>query len=184
LSLRVSGSGQTGRVSTDDKRPADDDPKDEPTHDVDPGGAETAKEPPVAPAPRREGVNPHEGFRVPLDVQRSIDRAFESVRYSRPALDALTGLQRYTEQFGQQIARVFTPQLDAMLAEVRKSVSTLILSSPQWQQTMAGLRALGESMLRYWPDNWEDVGASDIARRCASRRTKGCPWCGCRGQSW
>jgi hypothetical protein len=142
---------------------------------VDPGTADTAEEPPAAPAPGRQGLNPHEGFRVPPDVRRSIGRAMESMQHSRPALDALAAMHRHTAQLGQHIARAFTPQLDALLAEVGKSVSTSILASPHWQQTMAGLRALSESMLRYWPDNWEGVDTSDIGTALRIAKDEGLP---------
>lgn len=140
-------------MNGDDER--DNDGADEQEHD---------EEEPTSPPPRH-GSHPFEGtFRVPPEVGRGLQRVFETLRYSRPAGQALEAVQ--------QFARLRTPGLDAMVEQVRRQVAVPLLQSPQWQQAMARLRA---SLGRSWPDNWDDLSAHDIGAVMTIAQDEGVP---------
>lgn len=161
-------------MNTDDGRPNPDDPVD--ARDVPSTGASAADEdrPHVRYSLGRVRPNAYDGVRLPPYLQRSIYRAYEQIRRSRPMLEAYATMQRNLDQTTRQVARAITPQLETMLEQVRKSVLPT-LQSPQWQQALLNLGEIRERMLRYWPENWHGVRADDLPDVLRIARDEGLP---------
>lgn len=102
-----------------------------------------------------------------LRYSGAADRAWEALRNAGSAASGREALQRLPayrspalDSIAQRLVNYRSPALDSMVEQVRRQVALPVLQFPQWQQA---LQRLGTSLARYWPDNWEDLGAADIA---------------------